>query len=144
MDWNDSMGSGSRGTADACAWAWGDAVQGHQRALRGSERGVGDVDERNPHDVGERCTSTPHDQHESAQRGHAQQGTAQQVHTTLAWGAQACTTQTCTASACTAGTRNASMGDGSATTQACTAPAQSTSRRTPVMSTTLTGEGRTM
>ena len=35
-------------------------MQGHQRALRGSERGVGDVDERNPHDVGERCTSTPH------------------------------------------------------------------------------------
>ena len=89
-------------------------MQGHQRALRGSERGVGDVDERNPHDVGERCTSTPHDQHESAQRGHAQQGTTQQVHTTLAWGAQACTAQTCTASACTAGTRNASMGGASA------------------------------
>ena len=87
-------------------------MQGHQRALRGAESGVGDVDERSPHDVGERCTSTPHDQHESAQRGHAQQGHeqqgkcaqrkhaeqahAQQVHATRAWGAQARKTQACT------------------------------------------------
>ena len=27
-------------------------MQGHQRALRGAECGVGDVDERSPHDVG--------------------------------------------------------------------------------------------
>ena len=43
---------------------------------------------RAPHEVGERCTSTPHDQPESAQRGHAQQGHAQQVHATRAWEAQ--------------------------------------------------------
>jgi len=39
--------------------------------------------------VGERCTSTPHNQHESTQRGHAQRGHAQQVHATRARGAQA-------------------------------------------------------
>ena len=92
---------------------------------------------RAPHGVGERCTSTTHAPHESAQRGHAQQGHEQQVHATRAWEAQARITQACTASACTAGTRNTSMGDASATTQACT-PAQSTGRCTPAMSTTLT------
>jgi len=65
------------------------------------------------HDVGERCTSTPHAQHEGAQRGHAQRGHAQQVHATRAWEAQARKTQACRAIARTAGTRNASMGGAS-------------------------------
>ena len=34
--------------------------------------------QRAPHDVDERCTSTPHAQHEGAQRGHAQRGHAQE------------------------------------------------------------------
>ena len=54
---------------------------------------------RAPHGVGERCTSTPHAPHESAQRGHAQQGHEQQVHATRAWEAQARITQAYTASA---------------------------------------------
>jgi len=99
--------------------------------------------QRAPHGVGERCTSTPHDQHENAQRGHAQQGHTQQVHAPRAWETQARITQVCTASAYTAGTRNASMGDASATTQACTEPAQSTGRSTPGMSTTWTSSCRT-
>ena len=45
--------------------------------------------QRAPHGVGERCTSTPHDQHENAQRGHAHQGHTQQVHAPRAWETQA-------------------------------------------------------
>jgi len=40
-------------------------------------RDVDDVDERSAHDLDERCTSTPHAQHEGAQHGNAQQGHAQ-------------------------------------------------------------------
>ena len=47
-------------------------------------RDVGDVDERSPHDLDERCTSTTHAQHKGAQHGHAQQGHAR---ATRAWGA---------------------------------------------------------
>ena len=36
-----------------------------------AESGVGDIDERSPHDVDERCTITPHAQDEGAQHGHA-------------------------------------------------------------------------
>ena len=53
-----------------------------------AESGVGDIDERSPHDVDERCTITPHAQDEGAQHGHARQGHAQQVHATQAWVAQ--------------------------------------------------------
>ena len=42
---------------------------------------VDDVDERSPHDLNERCKSTPRAQHEGAHHGHAQQGHAQQAHT---------------------------------------------------------------
>jgi hypothetical protein len=42
-------------------------------------RDVDDVDERMPHDLGERCTSAPHAQHEGAQLEHAQHGHAQQA-----------------------------------------------------------------
>ena len=39
-------------------------------------RDVGDVDERMSHDLGERCTSAPHAQHEGAQLEHKPQGHA--------------------------------------------------------------------
>ena len=42
-------------------------------------RDVDDVDERMSHDLGERCTSAPHDQHEGAQLEHALHGHAQQA-----------------------------------------------------------------
>ena len=69
-----------------------------------AESGVGDIDERSPHDVDERCTITPHAQDEGAQHGHARQGHAQQVHAqqvhaTQAWVAQARKTQACIAPA---------------------------------------------
>jgi hypothetical protein len=40
-------------------------------------RDVDDFDERSAHDLDERCTSTPHAQHEGAQHGNAEQGHAQ-------------------------------------------------------------------
>ena len=76
----------------ALSTAWRAHAYGQARAMRrgkgmSGRRGmwcVGDIDERRTMDVGERCTSTPHNQHESTQRGHAQQ-----VHATRARGAQA-------------------------------------------------------
>ena len=51
----------------------------HASTKHGPEhpRDVDDVDERMPHNLGERCTSAPHAQHEGAQHGNAQQGHAQ-------------------------------------------------------------------
>jgi len=73
----------------------------------GPESGVGNVDERSPHDLDEHCSSTPHAQHESAQHGHAQQGHAQQAHATgsaCARGAHARTTRVCIPPAAQTGT----------------------------------------
>ena len=67
-----------------------------------------------------RCTQREHGKRKRAQRKHAEQAHAQQVHATRAWEALA------------------------RTTQACTAQAQSTGRRTPAMSTTLTSKVRTI
>jgi hypothetical protein len=81
--------------------------------------------QRAPHDVGERCTITPHTgRKRTAQARTAGAGTAGARNASM--GSASAITQACTASACTAGTRNASMGDTVTTTQACTAPAQST------------------
>ena len=53
-------------------------------------RDVDDVDERTSHDLGERCTSAPHAQHEGAQLGHPPHG-----HTQQAWArARTCRRQT--------------------------------------------------
>ena len=46
-------------------------------------RDVDDFDERSAHDLDERCTSTPHAQHEGAQHGNAQQGHAQHRERTV-------------------------------------------------------------
>ena len=77
-------------------------------------RDVDDFDERNAHDLDERCTSTQHAQHEGAQHGNAQQGHAQhRVRTARAHAADTCNTSM--------GGRKRAQRDW----RACIAPAQS-------------------